>query len=109
MSEEGRRWDPANLAATFFALAALVVLEDGMERIRRRECLDWIRRLQRQDGSFGEAMGKDGAIEGGGDIRYCYLAAGVRWMLRRGEMESLQDIDVERLATYVERSVVSAF
>ncbi|KAL9633530.1 MAG: hypothetical protein Q9164_004647, partial [Protoblastenia rupestris] len=103
MSEEGKCWDPANLAATFFALAALMVLGDGMENVKRSECLEWARTLQRGDGSFGEAIGKNGVIEGGGDTRYCYLAAGVRWILRRGELEEVQDIRVEELGGYVER------
>ncbi|KAL9131840.1 MAG: hypothetical protein Q9217_000286, partial [Psora testacea] len=105
VDQEGNCWDPANLAATFFALAALIVLGDGMDSVRARECLEWVRRLQRSDGSFGEAIGKGGVIEGGGDIRYCYLAAGVRWVLRRAEMERAGDIDVEGLVGYVGRSV----
>ena len=105
---EGDCWDPANLAATFFALAALMILGDGMERVRKRECLEWVRRLQRDDGSFGEAFGRGGVIEGGADIRYCYLATGVRWILRRGDLESLGDIDVESLVRYVEDSMVGS-
>ena len=109
VKQEGRCWDPANLAATFFALAALMVLAEGMERIRKRECLEWVGRLQRKDGSFGEAIGRGGVIEGGEDTRYCYLAAGVRWILRRGEMEdAVDDTNVESLLGYVQRSVVRA-
>lgn len=102
-------WDPADLGATFLALAALMILGDSMERVRRTECLHWLRGLQRREGCFGEMKGKGGTIEGGGDVRFCYLAAGVRWMLRRGkEMEKfVQDIDVESLADFVRRSAVS--
>ena len=106
----GRRecaWDSANLAATYFACAALIVLGEGMERVRRRECLEWVRGLQRENGSFGEGIGKDGRVEGGEDMRFCYLAAGVRWMLRRGEWEGVEDIDVEGLVRYIEASMVS--
>ena len=101
-------WDPANLGATFFALGALMVLGDGMERVRHVQCLRWLKSLQRQEGNFGEALGKAGAIEGGGDVRFCYLAAGVRWMLRRGkEAEKVPDVDVDALIGYIGRSVVS--
>lgn len=105
-------WDPANLAATFFALAALTVLGDTLERVKRRDCLAWLESLQLKDGSFGEALGEGGGIEGGGDIRYCYLAAAVRWVLRgdeeiaRGE-ESIKDIDVPALVGFITSSQVS--
>ena len=101
-------WDPANLAATYFALAALIVLGDGMERVKKGPCLSWICKLQRRDGSFGEALGKDELIEGAGDIRYCFLAAAVRWILRRTQFETdTQDINVESLVNYVQKSIVS--
>ena len=100
-------WDSANLAATYFACAALMVLGEGMERVKRKECLEWVRGLQRGNGSFGEGIGKGGQVEGGEDMRFCCLAAGVRWMLRRGDMEKREDIDVEGLVGYIEDSVVS--
>jgi len=101
-------WDAANLAATYFALAALAVLGDGMERVKRRECLGWVRGLQRADGSFGEGMGKDGKIEGAVDMRFAQLAAGVRWFLRREEMTNVDDINVKDLVGWIESSVVSS-
>ena len=99
--------DSANLAATYFACAALIVLGEGLERVMRRQCLEWMRRLQREDGSFGEGFGRGGLVEGGEDMRFCYLAAGVRWMLRRGVMEETGDIDVDGVVRYIRASVVS--
>lgn len=105
---KSNEWDAANLAATCFACAALVVLGEGMERVRRKECLAWVRRLQRANGSFGEGIGKGGVVEGAEDMRFCYLAAVTRWFLRRGEeMDEVEDIDVEGLAKWIEASVVS--
>lgn len=100
-------WDAANLAATYFALASLAVLGEGLEHVKKRKCLDWLRSLQRKNGSFGEGIGMNGKIEGAEDMRFSQLAAGVRWFLRRGEMESIEDIDVESLVGWVEDSVVS--
>ena len=99
-------WDTANVAATYFALAALTVLGVGMEKVKRRECLAWLRSLQRDNGSFGEGIGGDGRIEGAEDMRFCQLAAGVRWFLRRGEMKETEDIDSEALVNWIESSVV---
>lgn len=99
-------WDPANLPATFFALASLLVLGDGLERVRRRECLEWLVRLQRDDGSFGEVLGEGGRIEGGADMRFCNTAAGVRWVLRGGAAEGPEDIDVGRLLGYIKATQV---
>lgn len=105
-------WDPANLAATFFALAALTVLGDALERVKGRECLVWLQSLQSADGSFGEAVGEGGKIEGGGDVRYCYLAAAVRLILRGNihserNGEETKDIDVAALVGFITSSQVS--
>lgn len=106
--ETRNEWDAANLAATYFACAALAVLGEGMERVRRKECLEWVRRLQRANGSFGEGIGKGGVVEGAEDMRFCYLAAATRWFLRRGEdMDEVEDINVEGLVEWIKASVVS--
>ncbi len=107
-NEDTNEWDPANLAATYFACAALVVLGEGLERVRRKECWEWVRKLQRANGSFGEGIGKGGVVEGAEDMRFGYLATATRWFLRRGEdMDMVEDIDIEGLAKWIEASVVS--
>lgn len=105
-----RCWDPANMAATYFSLASLAILGDDMKRVKRSECLNWIRRLQLEDGSFGEAIGKGGKVEGGKDTRYCYCAIAVRWILWAGEayeQGDVEDIDVEALVGFITSSQVS--
>lgn len=101
-------WDPANLPATYFALASLAILGSGMERVRSKECLEWMRGLQRANGCFGEGVGKDGKVEGAEDTRFAQLAAGVRWFLRRGESACVDDINVDGLVKWIESSVVSS-
>lgn len=91
-------WDPANVPATYFALGALCVLRDDLGGVKRRECLRWLRRMQREDGSFGQTIGREGVIEGGKDTRFGYCAMVVRWILRgdvRGEVEDVGDVDME--------------
>src|SRR5438045_4856889 len=90
-------WDHPNLAGTFFALLSLVLLRDTFEKVKRIETLEWLARLQKEDGSFGEVIGENGTIEGGSDVRYCYMAMGVRWMLRGGvgkDFFDIRDVDV---------------
>lgn len=104
-------WDPANLAATFFSLAALSILGDDLKRVKKKECLKWVKRLQLKDGSFGEVIGEGGKIEGGRDIRYCYLAAAVRWILQiaeehKGDNDGVEDIDVDALVGFITSSQV---
>ncbi|KKF96758.1 Geranylgeranyl transferase type-1 subunit beta [Ceratocystis platani] len=104
----------ANLAATFFALTilALVAEEDtaqyAFRDVNRVATLAWLRRLQREDGSFGEVVNSEGQIFGGRDMRYCYLAASVRWMLRgqheRGSEFWVEDINVEALVAHIRRA-----
>lgn len=101
-------WDPANMAATYFSLASLLVLGDDMKQVKRKECLKWIRRLQLEDGSFGEAIGKGGKVEGGRDARYCYCAVAVRWILQAGEAgeQNHEDINVGALIRFITSSQV---
>lgn len=107
-NDGNEHWDPANLAGTFFALVALAVLGDDMARVQRRECLAWLKKLQCDDGSFREILGKGYNVEGGQDVRFCYLAAVVRWVLRgtNHDLEDVEDIDVDRLAAFVIASKV---
>ncbi|KAL1631910.1 geranylgeranyl transferase type-1 subunit beta [Neofusicoccum ribis] len=102
-------WDPANLPATLFALQTLLILGDDLQRVKRRECLQWLPRLQRaEDGSFGETLGEGGRIEGGHDTRFIYCAAGVRWILRgssvEGEVDGAQDVDVDAVVRCIRAS-----
>ncbi|KAJ9148766.1 Terpenoid cyclases/Protein prenyltransferase [Coniochaeta hoffmannii] len=105
----------ANIAATAFALILLALLASSPEEaasafldVDRTATLSWLRRLQRPDGSFGEVLarveGQEGLVVGGGrDMRYCYFAAVVRWMLR-GDEDEEKDIDVDGLVEYIAKS-----
>ncbi|CAD6448064.1 9d1fa01f-c692-44de-82c9-b422335780b7 [Sclerotinia trifoliorum] len=94
--------DPANLAATFFAILSLGFV-GGLVDVKRRECLRWMKRLQREDGSFGEFVTEDGKIQGGRDMRYCYVATAIRWILTEDAHEEMgdDDIDVEKLVEHL--------
>lgn len=98
----------ANIAATLFALQLLALLADdenagdAFKGVDRKKTLQWLRRLQREDGSFGEALrrlpNQGWYIAGGYDMRYCYIAASIRWILRgdveTGDSRWVEDIDV---------------
>lgn len=102
---ENEVWDPANVPSTFFALVSLIILGDDLSRVKRKECLRWLPRMQRADGSFGEVLGNNGKIEGGRDLRFCCCAAGTRYMLRERSdsgLEHVEDIDVDRLVRFIE-------
>ncbi|KAF4221176.1 hypothetical protein CNMCM5878_009973 [Aspergillus fumigatiaffinis] len=102
---ENEVWDPANVPATFFALVLLLILGDDLSRVKRIECLEWLPKLQREDGSFGEVLGPGGEAKGGRDLRFCCCAAGTRYILRgrsgRG-LEGVSDIDVGRLVEFIQ-------
>lgn len=108
-SADNAAWDPANLAATYFALSTLCVLRDDLSRVKRKECLRWLRSVQRPDGSFGELLGPTGQVEGGNDTRYGYCAMGTRWILRGsvfGEIEGEADVDVDKLVACIRKAEV---
>ncbi|KAI1074536.1 terpenoid cyclases/Protein prenyltransferase [Whalleya microplaca] len=97
--------DNANIAATYFALILLGILaqDDGtkaFEGVDRVRTLRWLKRLQREDGSFGELITEDGYVGGGRDMRYCYLAATIRWALGGAGDEDL-DFDVDAMVAYI--------
>ncbi|KAB5522175.1 type-1 proteins geranylgeranyltransferase subunit beta [Coniochaeta sp. 2T2.1] len=109
----------ANIAATVFALILLALLAQNEEEtqgafagVDRLRTLRWLRKLQREDGSFGEVLahveGQGLEVGGGRDMRYCYLAATLRWMLRgdvkEGEAGWTEDIDVAALTAYIGKS-----
>jgi geranylgeranyl transferase type-1 subunit beta len=98
-------WDPANVPATFFALVNLLILGDDLTRVKRRECLEWLPKLQREDGSFGEVLGPNGTVEGDQDLRYCCCASGIRYILRGQSekgVEDIPDINVSKLTSFIE-------
>ena len=107
----------ANLAATFFALLLLAAAAEteaearaAFAGVRRGKLLRWLRRLQREDGSFGQVLWEGEAV-GGRDMRHSYLASCVRWMLRGeaqpGEDGWEEDINVDKLIAHVRQGTGS--
>ncbi|KAF2280822.1 geranylgeranyl transferas-like protein type i beta subunit [Westerdykella ornata] len=94
-------WDPPELSGTFGALLSLAILGDDLQRVKRKGILRWLSAMQRPDGSFGQILEDYGRPpEGGYDPRFCYMAAGIRWILRsnvEGPVEGVPDIDVDKL------------
>lgn len=111
-TRENAQWDPANIPATYFALAALLILDDDFQRLKRTQCLLWLQKMQRKDGSFGETL-VNGTIEGGRDPRFGYCATGIRHILRgdsAGQMvidgQTVHDIDVDEFVRCVSAAEV---
>ena len=112
-NDANARWDPANVAGTYFALATLLVLGDDLRRVKRRETLQWLRRVQRPDGSFGEFL--DGVtIAGGKDPRSAHCACGVRYILRGStvgdstiEDETIEDVNIDAMVECIRMAEVS--
>ncbi|KAL3472802.1 terpenoid cyclases/protein prenyltransferase alpha-alpha toroid [Aspergillus californicus] len=104
-TRQNEAWDPANVPSTFFAMVILLILGDDLSRVKRAECLHWLPKMQRQDGSFGEVLGPGDQVEGGGDLRFCCFAAGTRYILRgksAAGLDGIDDIDVESLVAFIE-------
>ncbi|KAL2857749.1 terpenoid cyclases/protein prenyltransferase alpha-alpha toroid [Aspergillus pseudoustus] len=104
-TRDNEAWDPANVPSTFFALVILLILGDDLSRVKRVECLKWLPKMQRPDGSFGEVLGPGDNVEGGGDLRFCCFGAGTRYLLRGRSgagLDGVEDIDVDKLVTFIE-------
>jgi len=101
-------WDPANLPNTYFALATLLILGDDLARVRRQECLAWVRQLQLPNGSFGELLGEDNQIQGGSDPRLCMCATGIiRILMGKEEQGRESGISQIKLQQYLADCQVS--
>lgn len=97
------KWDPPNLSASFFAVATLVNLGDNLARVERKALLRLLPCLQRDDGSFGETLVGDEVI-GATDMRFVYMAAALRWMLRGQEGRGTRDVpdfDLDKTVAYI--------
>lgn len=95
-------WDPANVPNSFFGLACLLILGDDLAGINREAWMQWLPKLQRQDGSFGEILGEEDSIEGGRDLRYCCCAAGIAYILSDPATQPYWPIfDEDRLIDYI--------
>lgn len=122
-SDEPEHAGLANISSTLFGLQLLALLADEedeaaaekvFEGVNRTGTLRWLKSLQREDGSFGEALsdlpGHGRFIAGGYDMRYCYIATAIRWILRgdvkEGEPGWVEDFDTEKLAKYILNSQV---
>ncbi|KAF2749645.1 geranylgeranyl transferas-like protein type i beta subunit [Sporormia fimetaria CBS 119925] len=106
-NQQNAVWDPAHIPGTFFSLLVLVLLGDDLKRVKRKETLIWLNRMQRPDGSFGETIGQAGRVEGGNDTRFGYMATGIRWILRgdiEGHVDDVPDIDVDKFVQCVRDS-----
>ncbi|KAL1793352.1 hypothetical protein ACET3X_008334 [Alternaria dauci] len=106
-NEENKSWDPAHIPGTFFALLTLVVLGDDLERVKRKEILTWLLKMQRPEGSFGETLGDGDYVHGGNDSRFGYMATAIRWILRgdlEGPCEGVPDIDVDKFVKCVRKA-----
>lgn len=110
---ENARWDPANINATYFALASLLILGDDLKCVNRKATLHWVCKMQRDDGSFGETL-VNGKQEGGRDPRLGYCATGVRHILRGAtkpgpitlQGETIDDIHFDRYIECLRRAEV---
>jgi len=74
---------------------------EGLDKVNRKKCLEWLKTLQRNDGSFGELVAQDGSIEGGRDMRYCQTGMAVRWILGGDAADQQNDVDVEGLVDHI--------
>ncbi|KAI5463563.1 geranylgeranyl transferase type I beta subunit [Mariannaea sp. PMI_226] len=101
----------ANLAASFFALILLGLAADGEEEaknafagVQRTKLLQWLKKLQREDGSFGQNLWESQAV-GGNDTRHSYMASSIRWMVRgdvkEGEEGWVEDVDVNTMVAHI--------
>ncbi|KAI1437593.1 terpenoid cyclases/Protein prenyltransferase [Xylaria sp. CBS 124048] len=107
-TEVARDPSNANIAATGFALLCLGVLGEGdgsdaLRGVNRVQTLTWLKKLQREDGSFGELLTEQGQVSGGRDMRYCYLAAIIRWALGAADGDPALDFDVDALVGHIRR------
>lgn len=93
-------WDPANLHNTYMGLVTLLVLGDDLRRVRRKECLRWVKSLQKPNGCFGEMVGEADKVLGKDDLRSSYCATGIVYILSEHSDQEVW-LDSDRILRYV--------
>ena len=93
-------YNPAHVAATYFALASLITLGDNHVRVHRHETLRWIQSLQLQEGNFAATLVK-GIPQGERDLRFSYCACAAAHLLNAPP----STIDYARLSTFISSCV----
>lgn len=109
LPENCNEYDFPNLSATFFALASLLALKsDYSKRIDRHKVMHFLQMLQIQSGtnkgSFNPVLDGNKQRFGETDLRFCYIAACIRKLLKYDTLpssERIYDIDVEGLTNFV--------
>jgi len=89
-------YDPAHIAATYFALASLLTLGDDLGRLDSQSLLTWLPKLQKADGSFASFLCR-GRPVGETDMRFVYCAMAILSILQPAHGV----IDYEKTFTYV--------
>ena len=97
----------AHIANTYFALASLAILGDDFKRVRKDECLKWLKRLQRADGSFGEQLDENFAPVGLMNVRFGYCASTILLMLKgsKSSPDAEKDLNVDKMIERVRSSM----
>lgn len=100
-------YDLPNLSATFFALINLLILKsDYSKKLNRESIMKFIKKCQREDGSFAPVLDNNGEPFGETDLRHCYLAICIRKLLKYDEAsEKTNDIDIKKCINFIESKV----
>ncbi|XP_054286396.1 geranylgeranyl transferase type-1 subunit beta [Macrosteles quadrilineatus] len=98
--EAGRRsfistYACGHLAMTYTGLAALVILGDDLSRVDRHACVQGVKALQHDDGSFCATL--SGSEN---DMRFVYCAACVCYMLN-----DWSGMDIEKTVSFITKSM----
>lgn len=92
---EKYKW--GHLAITYTAIAILITLGDDLSRLNRKDIVDGVAAVQREDGSFSAS------VEGNEhDMRFVYCAAAICSML-----DDWSGVDRKKMAKYIRDSIVS--
>lgn len=96
-------YDQANISSTFFGIQSLLILKDPINhKLDRHQIMRFVKLCQYTDGpnkgAFSPTLNVDNSHFGDSDLRICYMAAGIRTMLK---YEGEEDFDTESLIKYV--------
>uniref|UniRef100_A0A1B6I2N9 Geranylgeranyl transferase type-1 subunit beta n=1 Tax=Homalodisca liturata TaxID=320908 RepID=A0A1B6I2N9_9HEMI len=84
-----------HLAMTYTGIGSLVILGDDLSRVDRQACIQGVRALQQDDGSFCATL--SGSEN---DMRFVYCAACICYML-----DDWSGMDIEKTISYITRSM----
>ena len=86
-----QKYDLPHITMTYSAIVSLLILKDDLNRIKKSQIVQLLKKLQQEDGSFCPVIGSDEK-----DMRFVYCACAISYIL-----DDFSGIDIVKTKNYI--------